>query len=325
MVLALLWIAAASVLSAYLKFAVPAGGRTALVRWPHDELRYFVTDRDAPGASAAELRAAVERAAVAWQNVPTSRIRFAFVGFTGRGPSEEDGISTVGFDNRPDLDRTLGATSFLIDAVTGEILESDILFNTAFPWSVAPTGESGRFDLESIATHELGHFIGLGHSALGETEVRPGAGRRVVAAGSAMFPIAFSAGSIAGRLLHDDDVAGVSDLYPEEGFPRETGSITGTVTRGGRGLLGAHVTAFHLESGRLVGGFSVNEDGQFSIAGLASGSHLLRIEPLDDVNEGDVFGDDVVVDTDFAVTAHDRLVVVPRGGSASVQIEVASR
>jgi hypothetical protein len=117
----------------------------------------------------------------------------------------------------------------------------------------------------------------------------------------------------------------VSDLYPEEGFPRETGSITGTVTRGGRGLLGAHVTAFHLESGRLVGGFSVNEDGQFSIAGLASGSHLLRIEPLDDVNEGDVFGDDVVVDTDFAVTAHDRLVVVPRGGSASVQIEVASR
>jgi hypothetical protein len=304
---------------------VPTGGRTALVRWPQAELRYFITDRDAPGVSAAQVRAAIDRAALSWQNVATAEVAFEFVGFTGLGPAEEDGVSTLGFEHRPDLDRTLGATSFLIDEATGQILESDILFNSAFPWSVSSAGEPGRFDLESIAVHELGHFIGLGHSGLGETEVRPGGGRRVLAAGSALFPIAFSPGTTAGRTLHDDDVAGVSDLYPDADFAQRTGSIAGTVTKDGRGVLGAHVIAFHLESGRLVGGFSVNGEGQFAIAGLEPGPHLLRVEPLDDVNEGDVFGEDTAVDIDFAVTAHDRIVVVPRGGSASVRIEVASR
>ena len=61
-------------------------------------------------------------------------------------------------------------------------------------------GRSGGFDLESIALHEIGHLHGLAHSALGETELRSG-GRRVIAAESVMFPIAFSAGSIAFRTL----------------------------------------------------------------------------------------------------------------------------
>jgi hypothetical protein len=323
--LALCWLSAGAGASAYLTFGVPAGGRTVVVRWPQDELRYFLTDRDAPGVSAGEMRAAIERAAARWQAVPTARVALSFVGFTGRSPSEEDGLSTLGFEHRPDLDQTLGVTSFLVDETTGEILESDVLFNTAFAWSVAAAGEPGRFDLESIAVHELGHFMGLGHSALGETEVRPGGGRRVLAAGTVMFPIAFSPGTTSGRSLHADDVAGVSDLYPGGGFEEATGSLSGTVTLDGLGILGAHVIAFHLESGRLVGGFSVNADGQFSIGGLEPGPHLVRVEPLDDVNEGDVFDEDAAVETNFAVTAHDRIVVVPQGGSASVDIEVVPR
>ena len=33
-----------------------------------------------------------------------------------------------------------------------------------------------------------------------------------------MFPIAFAAGSIAQRTLKADDIAGISDLYPDGGF-----------------------------------------------------------------------------------------------------------
>ena len=112
----------------------------------------------------------------------------------------------------------LASTSFLVDRVTGALLESDIFFNSAFPWSVAPAGATGRFDLESIALHEIGHLSGLGHSALGETELRDGGGRRVLAAEAVMFPIAFTAGSIAARTLKADDIAGISDLYPEADF-----------------------------------------------------------------------------------------------------------
>ena len=96
----------------------------------------------------------------------------------------------LGFQNRPDLDRTLAATNFFIDTTTGEIVESDIFFNSSFTWSTADAGITGRFDVGSIAQHEIGHLLGLSHSALGETELRAG-GRRVLGAESVMFPIAY--------------------------------------------------------------------------------------------------------------------------------------
>ena len=308
--------------SAYLKFGTQVDARTVTLQWPNLPIRYFVTDRGAPGVDASQFRAAVDRAFATWQDLPSSTVRFEFVGFTGANPFDEEGMTTIGFEDRPDLERVLGATSILLDEETGAIVEAGILINTNFPWSVSPSGEAGRFDLESIALHEIGHLAGLGHSALGETELRPGGGRRVIASDAVMFPIAFGPGTITGRILRPDDIAGISDVYPDGDFRTRTGTISGHVTKGGAGVLGAHVVAFDPSTGALVGNFSLDQQGTFSVAGLGPGLHIVRVEPLDDVDEDDILSDTADVDSDFTVTYGDRVALVPRGGNSSVDIKV---
>lgn len=300
--------------SAYLKFGSEQG---AILHWGRQPARYYVSDRSVPGVAASDLDAAVARAFSTWHGVASAAISFERVGFTGSPPFETDGVSVIGFDRRPDLERTLGATSFTYDMRTGELVEADIFLNSTFDWSVAPTGEEGRFDVQSIVLHEIGHFLGLGHSALGETELRAGGGRRVIAAEAVMFPIAFSQGTTLGRTLRADDIAGVSDIYPGPGFRDDTGSVSGRVLKNGQGVYGAHVVAFSLSAGSLVGGYSFSHDGAFAIAGLPPGPAVLRAEPLDDGDPESFVSPSDDVDVDFRVAYADRTVVVPRGGTVS--------
>jgi hypothetical protein len=306
---------------AYLKFGVRSGGRLIDVRWNQSPIRYFVNERDIPGVTGAQFREAVRRAFATWQAVPTATIRTEFQGATSASPNDADGRTTLGYLDRPDLDRVLAATSFVLNSQTGEILESDVFFNTRFAWSTAAGGETGRVDVESIAVHEIGHLLGLGHSAIGETEVIPG-GRRVLGAGAVMFPIAFSPGNLTARSLLPDDIAGVVDLYGTTEATEDTGSITGTVTKDGRGVFGAHIVAFHPETGAMVGGFSLNASGEFVIAGLAPGPYILRVEPLDDAATDSFFTG--AIDVDFRVTYAPRMVVAPRNGTANA-IQIAVR
>lgn len=308
--------------SAYLEFGTSVGGGNVTVRWTDLPVRYFVTDRGVPGVTAFDFQAAFSRAFSTWESVSSSSVRFEFVGFTGANSSDEDGMTTTGFESRPELERVLGATTILLDDKIGAILEAGIFINSTFPWSVASAGEPGRFDLESIALHEIGHLAGLGHSALGETELRPGGGRRVIASGAVMFPIAFAPGTTIGRTLRPDDIAGMSDLYPAGDFRSATGTISGRVTRNGAGVLGAHVVAFDPATGTLVGNISIDDEGRYATAGLAPGLKILRVEPLDDVDDGDILREETDIDTDFKVTYGDRVVIVPRGGNFPIDVRV---
>ncbi|BCS32754.1 hypothetical protein TBR22_A19760 [Luteitalea sp. TBR-22] len=322
---ALIALAAAAPTSAYLKFGYTIGTRSLVLKWPDAApVTYVVGSRGTATVTGAEFRETVARSFATWEGVPSASIRFASGGVTDRDLADNDGVTQLAFASRPELDRTLGATSYTIDVATGTLLEADVFFNAAFPWSVAPTGQAGRFDLESIATHEVGHLVGLGHSALGETE-QVGSGRRVLSAGAVMFPIAFAPGNVDGRRLLPDDIAGISDIYPDAGFRAATGSISGRVVKGGLGVYGAHVVAMHLRTGALVGGFTLDESGGFVLAGIEPGPVVLRVEPLDDADVTS-FIDGPRVDANFRVAFSDKAIFVPKGGNVpSITIDVVAK
>jgi hypothetical protein len=322
-VVAILLCAAPQPAHAYLHLTFSVGSTQTPLKWDASRVRWFASDRGVNGVTATQFQTEVASAFATWEAVPTASIAFQFVGFTSASPAPDDGISVLGFEPEPDLDRVLGATSFVVDTLTGAIVESDVFFNSIFPWSTAAAGEAGRFDLQSVATHEIGHLVGLGHSALGETEIRPEGGRRVFATGAVMFPISLGRGVTKDRQLQPDDIAGISDLYPDGDFRDATGALSGRVTLNGTAVIGAHVVAFNPRTGALIGGFSLGQGGAFQIGGLTPGAHVLRVEPLDDADV-DSFFSPAGINVDFQVSFHPRLVVAPEGG-ASDRFDVAVR
>ena len=69
-------------------------------------------------------------------------------------------INAVSFDNKYLDPNIIGAANVWYNPATKEIVEFDIVFETDYTWGNADAS-SLVMDLQNIATHELGHGIGL--------------------------------------------------------------------------------------------------------------------------------------------------------------------
>lgn len=306
---------------AYLKTSIESSsGQLAVGTWASAPT-YYITDQGAAGISVASLVQAVQGGFAAWTSVKSANIQANYGGLTSAFPDQVDHQNVIGFadlSGMPGFEDTLGFTDYLTatDTVPAHFLESDIVLNASFPWSTDPAGVPGDYDLQSIATHEIGHFLGLGHSAIGLVQTEPDGSLDVRGKRTVMFPIAFTPGNVSDRTLTPDDVAGISDLYPASTFRTQTGSISGRILEGGNGVFGAHVVALNTRTGDLVSNFSLDQQGSYVIAGLSPGLYVVRVEPLDDLDPSSFFDVSVdPVDSGFGVAYFNGPVVVSAGGN----------
>jgi len=92
--------------------------------------------------------------------------------------------NAIAFGDYPD-NNVIAVTSIWYTRVGKRIVEFDVMFDTDWIWGDA-TSDSSKMDLQNIATHELGHGVGLadiysttcsavtmyGYSSYGETQKR---------------------------------------------------------------------------------------------------------------------------------------------------------
>jgi hypothetical protein len=181
-------------------------------------------------------------------------------------------LITVSSDNAASFtsEENPGRTRVFSDA-SGAITEADIALNPHVLFS--SDGTVGTYDLESTFTHEIGHLLGLEHSAILGATMQPR---------QAMNGL-FGLPAFTQRSLSDDDIAGARALY---GSRAGTGSLFGrlvaTSTGGQSGpIFGAHVFAEEASTGRVSAGGLTLHSGDYRIDGLPVGGYRVIGQGLD--------------------------------------------
>ncbi len=161
-------------------------------------------------------RAAIDAALAAWTNVPTSSLILSDGGTTSPGPFGQCNINRIVFnDPNNEITNPSGCSGVLAmggycttgqtTVVNGTTFYRIVIGKVTFNDGWNNCSGWNQCNVAEVATHEIGHTIGLGHSADGAATMRA----------SAHFD-----GRCAG--LATDDVNAVNFIYPGNGVPPPT-------------------------------------------------------------------------------------------------------
>ncbi len=172
-------------------------------------------------------------------------------------------------------------------------------------------GMRTNFDRASTIVHELGHIQGLAHSSVGmhNSSSFPSEALSRINVNSVPTMHPFPAGS-ARQTLEADDIASLSELYPEPNFDTTFSTIEGKVTRcfvpSTTPVIGANIRAINKSNPNIqlsrFTSFDGNSDGRYLIKGVPAGNYQIIVEPMG-ANDFTInrFGNPpTIFETDFA-------------------------
>ena len=215
-------------------------------------LRYEIDPRvTALHPSAAAL---VARAFAVWASLPEADIRFESGGVQVAQSGRPEGISVAVVDDLLKGQGAMAITAYMYDNQTGRMVDADI--------RIDPSLFNGKVNAQLALQHEVGHTLGLDHSA---------------SLSAVMYPYVGTDGPVE---LDQDDRIAISTMYPKTDPMLRGATLQGRVMGDTGGIFAAQVVAVDAKGQPVATGLT-NAAGEFTLPAIPAGRYRLYAEPLD--------------------------------------------
>ena len=243
----------ATPLAAATRLTATVNGNIVPLEWPARTPIQYKVDQRLIGALPGG-QAVLDKAFDIWSAIPNADLEFQAVAVESGLRAAKDGQSVVTIADDLFANQKAIAVTEVWD-VGGRLTEADI--------QVDATMINSGYNLQHAITHEIGHLLGLDHSA---------------SLSAVMYPYV-SRGSDAVVLDSDDRVA-IAAIYPRVDSEHLSGILRGRVVGDAGGIFAAQVVAVN-ERGEAVATALTNSAGEYTLEALPEGKYRIYAEPLD--------------------------------------------